>query len=137
MTALRHRRPALHIIYALGPMARRTHQLAGEQRDCSWRLDSRAGLQPPGMVPRLVVQARRGIYRLRDPVDHDVGQDLIAREALLDVAVTIAPGAELLDDPREQPGRGIVESVGERLRLGALNPLVAGLGGAKFFQVAE
>ena len=31
------------------------------------------------------------------------------REAPLDVAVAVAPGAELLDDPRRQPGRRVVE----------------------------
>src|SRR5580704_12451445 len=137
MPAPRHRGPPPHIIYALRPMAWRTHQLRRKQRDRSRRFDSRAGLQPPRMVPRLVVQPRRRVYRLRDPVDHHVGQQLIARETLLDVAMTIAPRAELLDDPRRQSRRRIVEPVRQRLRLGPLYPLVAGLGRAEFFQIAE
>ena len=40
-------------------------------------------------------------------------------------AVGIGPGAELLDDPRRQPGGRIVQSVAERLRLGRLNLLYA------------
>src|SRR5581483_8308034 len=45
----------------------------------------------------------------------------------LDVAVAVAPGAELLDDPRRQAGGRVVEPVAERLRLRALDALVARL----------
>ena len=49
------------------------------------------------------------------------------RERALDVAVAVAPGAELLDDPGREPRRRVVEPVGQRLRLRALDALVAGL----------
>ena len=53
------------------------------------------------------------------------GQELSSfRELLFHVAVAVAPAAELLDDPRGEPGRRVVEAVTERLRLGALNLLV-------------
>src|SRR6202030_4299208 len=99
MTALRHHGPSPDIICALGPMPWRTHRLTREQCDRSGSLDSSAWLEPPRMMSRFVVQPRRRINRLRDPVDHRVGQDLIAREALLDVAVTVAPRTKFLDDP--------------------------------------
>ena len=77
-------------------------------------------------VHRLVVEAARGVRRLRNPVEHDVGEQLILRKAPLDVAAAIAPGAELFDDPRGEAGGRVVEGVGERLRLRPLNALVAG-----------
>ena len=43
------------------------------------------------------------------------------------MAVAVAPGAELLHDPGEQPGRRVVERDAERLRLGRLLERVAGL----------
>src|SRR5579864_5756798 len=89
------------------------------------------------MMPRLVIEARRRVNRLRDPIDHHVGQQLILGEAALDVAAAIAPGAELLDDPSGKTGRRIVEAVGERLRLGALNPLVAGFIAPEALQVGQ
>src|SRR5438270_13922759 len=51
--------------------------------------------------------------------------------------MAIAPGAELLDDPCGESGGGIIEAVGERLRLGALNPLIAAFGGAELLEIAE
>src|SRR5258708_39909539 len=51
--------------------------------------------------------------------------------------MTIAPRAELLDDPRQQSGRRIVQSVSEGLRLGSLYPLVPGLEAAESVHVAE
>src|SRR6202158_326547 len=115
MSALGHCGPAFDVVHALGPVARRENQLAGEQRDCRGRLDSSTGLEAPRMMTRFVVEAGRGIYRLRHPVDRDVGEHLIFSEALLDVTVAIAPGAELLDDPRRQSRRRIVQAVSEGL----------------------
>src|SRR5262249_33820776 len=61
----------------------------------------------------------------------------IPGEARFHVPVAIAPGAELLDDPRGGPGRRIIETVCERLRLGPLNPLIAGLAGSEFLHLRE
>ena len=51
------------------------------------------------------------------------------RETTLDVAVAVAPRAELLDDPRGEAGRRVVQRIAEGLRLRALNLLVSALVG--------
>ena len=61
-----------------------------------------------------------------DPVDHDVGQQEVLAEAGLDVAAAVAPRPELLGDPAGQPDGGVGQGVGQRLRTGPLDPLVAG-----------
>ena len=53
-------------------------------------------------------------------------EQLVLGEAALDVAVAVAPRPELLDDPRGEAGGRVLERVAERLRLGALDLLVAG-----------
>ncbi len=73
---------------------------------------------------RLAVEPHRRVDRLRDPVDGEVGEDLVARHRGLEVAVVIGPRVELLDDPTREPGRGIGEAVPERLRVLALDLLV-------------
>ena len=56
-------------------------------------------------MDHLVVEAHRRRDRLRHPVERDVGQQVVLGEAPLDVAVAVAPGPELLDDPgREASG---------------------------------
>ncbi len=62
-----------------------------------------------------------------DPVHHQVVEQLVLGERPLDVAVAVGPGAELLDDPRRQPGGGVVERVPHRLGLGRLLLHVAGV----------
>ena len=68
---------------------------------------------------------------LRHPVEGDVGQQLVLGEHRLGIAVAVAPGAELLDDPRRQRHRRVVERDADGLRLGALDLLVAGLFGSE------
>ena len=58
----------------------------------------------------LVVKAHGRRDRLRHPVDHHVGQQLVLREPRLGVAVAVAPGAELLHDPGGQPRRRVVRA---------------------------
>src|SRR5207237_155182 len=53
----------------------------------------------------LVVHARRRMRGRRDPVEHQVVEELVLREGALDVAVAIGPGSELLDDPSRQSRR--------------------------------
>src|ERR1700683_1614281 len=137
MASSRHHSPSLDVVNSLRPMTRRTNQLARKHRHRSWGLDASAGLEAPRMMARFIVKARRRIYRLRDPVDHHIGQQLIFGKTLFDLAMTIAPGAKLLDDPRAQSRRRIIESVCERLRLGSLDPLIAGFRVTEFFDVAE
>src|SRR5262245_20530395 len=74
-----------------------------------------------------VVGPERGANRTGEPVERDVRQQVVAAEGVLQVAVAIGPGAELLDDPCGKPGRGIAQAESEGLRPGSLDPLVAGL----------
>ena len=75
----------------------------------------------------LVVDARGRRAALRHPIQHHVGQQLVLREPLLDVAVRVAPRLELLDNPRRQADGRVVQPVADRLRLGALLLEVAAL----------
>src|SRR5437867_767469 len=72
---------------------------AGRYVDVGRRLASLVG------QPRLAVQAHRRRDCARHPIRHDVGDELVACERVLGVALAAAPRAELLDDPREQAGR--------------------------------
>src|SRR5439155_16882031 len=81
----------------------------------------RYGFERPGAMPARVVRPEGRADRAREPVERDVGEKIVARDA------AIAPGAELLRDPRGEPGGRIGEPIGERLRLRALDRLVAGL----------
>src|SRR5271170_1423199 len=105
VTTRRHHGPVLDIEGAIGPRARRLENLAREDRGGGRRLDALVGVGPPWVVAGFIVEAAGGVYRLSDPVDHDVGEQLILAEALFDVAAAIRPGAEFLDDPRGQSRR--------------------------------
>ena len=68
-------------------------------------------------------------HRRRDgaghPVDRHVREQLVAGERPLGVAVAVAPRAELLQDPREQPGRRVGERGADGLGLRSLLERVA------------
>src|SRR5262249_27438266 len=73
-----------------------------------------------GVVAAVVVEEERGVDRAGHPVEGDDRQELVLCEAALDIAVAVAPGAELVDNPRCQSGRRVVEAEGEGLRVAAL-----------------
>ena len=67
----------------------------------------------------LAVDARRARRAAGRPVDHDVRQQHVLREGPLDVAVAVAPRAELLDDPGGQARGRVGQPDRERVGLGA------------------
>ena len=73
----------------------------------------------------LVVEPRRRRDAARHPVDHDVGEQLVLRIGLLDVAGVITPAVVLLDDPGRKASRRVMQSVAQRLRPRALDLVVA------------
>src|SRR5262249_57525309 len=89
----------------------------------------RGGRARPGPRPRLgeTVGIERRADRAGEPVETNIREHLIARQRPLDVAVAIRPGAEFLDDPGGEAGGRVVEGEAQRVRLRALNPLIAGL----------
>src|SRR5256885_15211910 len=109
-----HARPALHVEDALGPGARRLDDLPREDGAAGWHLDAEAAGRELVGVDRLVIEAARRVRGLGDPVEHDGGEQLVLREAALDLPVAVAPGAALLDDPRGEAGGRGVWSVGRR-----------------------
>src|SRR5262249_27648461 len=125
MTAARLLAPVRHVVVLLHPAAGHLRDLAGEHRDPPGDLDEATPIRRPPDLARLVVEARRGRDRVRDPVERDVGEELVLGEAALDVAVAVRPSAEFLDDPGRQPDRRVLEAVADRLRLRALDLLVA------------
>src|SRR5438128_4950695 len=90
-------RPALQLAHACHPLSWRPHDLARESRHRRWDGDALATFQAP------------------------------RTDAALDVPVAISPGVKFLRNPGRQPGRRIIQATGQRLRLGALDPLVASL----------
>ena len=64
----------------------------------------------------------------REPVERHVREDLVLREAPLDVPVAVAPRPELLDDPRREPGGRVGEAEGRGLGLRAVHGGVGALG---------
>src|SRR5262249_2384379 len=83
--------------------------------------DDRATLV--GRLPRasqaLGVEARRTAERAGEPVEGERREDLLTWVRALEVAVVVAPGVDLLDDPGPECRRRIGQ-VGERLRPGRL-----------------
>ena len=73
------------------------------------------------------IEPHRGIDRAGYPIEHDVLKQVILGKRCFDIVATIAPGPEFLDDPGGQTGRRIRQPIGQRLRLGALDRLVAAL----------
>ncbi len=69
-------------------------------------------LDPPRtrftLMKGLVVQTRRGVDGLGDPIDHDIGEQFLFGKHALQITVAIAPGAKLLNDPACQPHRRII-----------------------------
>ena len=62
---------------------------------------------------------------LSEPVEGDVGEQEVLADAVLNVAVAIGPGVELLCDPGCQACRGVVQGIAQRLRLCGLDLGVA------------
>src|SRR5688572_10420210 len=93
----------LEVVVALDPAARCTGKLRRQHRDVSRSLDHGHALMDrlPGVVRSFVVVACGRAVALRDPIDHDGGQQIALAEARLDVAVTIA-ATEFLDYPGKQ-----------------------------------
>ena len=127
VAAPRHRRPARDVVAAFEPAPRRPDDLLREIGARRRHLDAPAGRRRRRRVPALVVDARRRGRRLRHPVERDVGQQFVLGEHRFRIAVAVAPGAELLDDPGGEADRRIVQRDADGLRLGALDLLVAGL----------
>ena len=73
----------------------------------------------------LPVQARRARAGAREPVQHQVVQQPVARDDRLEVAVVVRPAPELLHDPGGERGRRVGERVADRLRPRALLDRVA------------
>ena len=57
---------------------------------------------------------------LRHPIQRDIGQQFVSCKPTLHVAVTVGPIAKFLEYPGGQASRGIVQGIGDGLRLGSL-----------------
>ena len=75
-----------------------------------------------------VVVEYRGADGLRHPVQHDVRQQLVLAEAVLDVAVGVGPRVKAVHDPRREADRRIVEAGREASRPGRLHHRVGAVG---------
>ncbi len=117
VAAARHLGPVRDPVLTLDPRARKPQGLLGIARDPGRHVDEVRQPASGTRVLALPVEAHRGRDGPGHPVDGHVGEQLVTGERALGVTVAVAPAAELLDDPREQPGRRVVERRTERLRL--------------------
>src|ERR1700735_3105983 len=106
----------------------RVGDVAGEQGEAGGDLDL-AGVLGGGNLGVGVVHADGGADGGGEPVDGEVGEDLVFGEGLLDVAVVVAPGAEFLHDPGGEPGGGVGEPERGGLWFGGLHGDVGAFGG--------
>src|SRR5437867_3407560 len=83
VAARRHERPALDVVDALGPGPRRVQDLAGERGVGCRHLDALVVGEGPGAVAPREVGPERRVDGAGEPVEHDVGQQLVLREAAL------------------------------------------------------
>src|SRR5258708_33008200 len=117
-----HDAPALDVV---GPFGDAAHRHDNFMRKGGYsRGDVDVTKQRSLAMGGLVVETSGGVDRLRDPVDHDVGEQFVFREGSLNVALTIAPGAELFDDPACQACGRVIESIGKRLGACALDTAI-------------
>src|SRR6185369_16597497 len=115
--------PLLEVVVALGPAARGAAYFLRQHRNADGSLDHGHAVmhRRPGMVRSLVVVARRRAVALRDPVDHDRGQQIVLAKAGFNVAVAIAPAALLFEYPLKLASPIAVKTVVEFLRRGQHN----------------
>jgi hypothetical protein len=106
----RHRGPAPDVVQALGPLPWRLAFGHVHMRECGHRgrhADEVIGAKPRFALPSAIVGvvADGEADGSGQPVERDGGQEEVAREARLEIAATVAPGAPLLQDPGRQPRR--------------------------------
>src|SRR6266851_4924839 len=125
MAAFGHGRPAHDVEAALGKRPGRHRNLLGKERYGNRRSDAVREREAKRPLARFIVQTCGRMNRLCRPVNHHIGQEFVPSEDALEIARTVTPAPELLNNPGCQPDRGIVEAVAERLRLGSLEMAVA------------
>src|SRR5437763_3137732 len=103
VAAARHHFPTRDVVVPLYPRPRELEDLLRVPRHT--RRHRYVRLRAFFRVLALPVQTRRGRDRPCHPIEHHIGEQLVLGEGVLGVAVTVTPGAELLDDPREEAGR--------------------------------
>src|SRR5262249_54768639 len=128
MPTLLHLSPMANIgVVLLGNRARRTADLAGESGVPSWYIDGLASGDGPGPMETIVVRPKRRSDGTGEPIEGDVGQQVIARHYRLEVATVVRPDVELLSDPCRKADWRVRQRIGERLGSRALNLNVTGL----------
>src|SRR5215204_4574325 len=114
--------PVLYLVLGVHHLPH--ERLGGEERPPVRR---RGGRAPLGRVPGLVQEVRRGGTGAREPVDRDVGQQLVELDGVLgQLRRRVRPLLEVLDDPGELPHRRVGQGVGDGLRTVGLELEVPG-----------
>src|SRR5262245_39345568 len=102
-------------IETLGPAPRRRPEPAGEDAAPHRELDA-ASIALADDPRVLEIDSRRGRRRVRQPVEGDVVEHLVAAEHRLRITLAVGPGVELLVDPGGLPDRRIRQGVADGLR---------------------
>src|SRR5688572_30793628 len=96
-------------VILLGNGARRTSNLARKGSVSGWHIDGLAGWDGPGPMETVIVGPERGADGAGEPVERNIGQQVVAGHHRLEVAVMVRPGVKLLRDPGCKPGRGVCQ----------------------------
>ena len=113
---------SIHSLGGAGAMS------AGKAANAGRRLDPRAlGQGARLLLGDAAIEPGRRAGRAGQPVDHDVVEQQVHREAFQRIAAAVAPALELLDDPGREADRRIGERHAQGLRPRRLDALVGGL----------
>ena len=114
---------------ALDPFpGRRRCDVGGESGEAGRRFDLRAFRQCTRLLfGGAAIEPGRGARGTGQPIDHDVVEQRIHREALQRIAAAVAPRLELLDDPGREADRRVAERHAQGLRSRRVDALVGGL----------
>src|SRR5882757_9513330 len=98
---------AAQVVGALAPFLRwRRREVGGEGGEGSRCLDALAGRQAADVLfGDTAIEPGRGARRASQPIDHDVVEQQVHREAVERVAAAVAPSLEFLDDPGGESDR--------------------------------
>src|SRR4029450_10363598 len=115
MTALGEVGPVDDVVLPFDPFPWRGEHVGAGHGHARGDLD--AAVAGGAAVDGFVVEAHRGADRASCPVDGEVGEKVVTVVDRVEVAVAVGPSVELLQDPGGKPRWGVVERVGQGLRL--------------------
>lgn len=88
-----------------------------ETGHCGGYRDTLPRLEVQGGLGVLEVKPHRRFNRSCKPIQGNIRNQEVSQQAIVEVATGIRPADEFIRYPRQQPNRGVVQRIGEGLRL--------------------